>query len=136
MLLRIFFKSIYKDKRIITLDSILDKSEEFDICICISIIEHMGLGRYGDEINPLGDFKFKNDYFVNSKFMKKGGLIFLSFPVGKDCLVWNAHRIYGTIRLPNILEDLEVIDTFGLENSLGDNSKLGEYVQPIFVIRK
>jgi hypothetical protein len=33
------------------------------------------------------------------KSLNNNGLCFVGFPVGKDCLVWNAHRIYGEIRL-------------------------------------
>jgi hypothetical protein len=35
--------------------------------------------------------------------VRPGGLLFLSVPVAKDMIVWNMHRIYGKLRLPQLL---------------------------------
>jgi hypothetical protein len=63
--------------------------------------------------------------------------LFLSIPIGKDTLVWNAHRIYGKIRLPLLLKGWKLLDSFGFENSLFemDTQKGRRYVQPIFVLQ-
>ncbi len=101
----------------------------FDAIISISSIEHDGLGRYGDPINPWGDFQAIQSH---KRMLKKDGLMFLSIPVGKDELVWNAHRVYGRIRLPLLLQEWKVIDTFGYTDSLLDR---GGHIQPVFVLR-
>ena len=73
------------------------------------------MGRYGDPINPVGDLEAMK---LPKKLIKKGGLLFFSVPIGKDCIVWNAHRIYGKIRLPMMFEGWEVLKTFGYSDSL------------------
>lgn len=84
--------------------------KKFDTIISISSIEHDGLGRYGDPINPYGDL----DTMKKIKGMlKKSGKFLLAVPVGKDLLVWNAHRIYGPIRLPLLLKEWNLIDSSG-----------------------
>lgn len=54
-------------------------------------LEHFGLGRYGDPIDPEACF----DCFNNiQKKLKKGGRLYLSLPVGKERVEFNAHRIF------------------------------------------
>lgn len=105
--------------------------EKYDIILSISSFEHDGLGRYGDPINPNGDI---NSMKEMKKYLMDDGFIILSVPVGEDCLVWNAHRIYGKIRLPKLLNGWEVIETFGYN----ENNKfpMGNFVQPIFILKK
>lgn len=103
-----------------------------DVGISISSFEHDGLGRYGDPINPTGDLEAMQ---MSKKLIKKDGILFFSVPVGRDCIVWNAHRIYGKIRLPMIFEGWEVLDTFGFSDSLMVNQDLGSYQEPIFVLK-
>ncbi|MET0031478.1 MAG: DUF268 domain-containing protein [Limnospira maxima] len=64
-------------------------------------------------------------------------LFFFSVPVGQDCLVWNAHRIYGKIRLPMMLEGWKTVDSFGFSESLIVNKPLAafSYEQPVFVLQ-
>ncbi len=54
-------------------------------------LEHFGLGRYGDPIDPEACFKcFENI----SKKMKSGGHIYISVPIGKERVEFNAHRVF------------------------------------------
>lgn len=54
-------------------------------------LEHFGLGRYGDPIDPEACFKC----FINiQKKLKKGGRLYLSVPVGNERVEFNAHRIF------------------------------------------
>lgn len=101
---------------------------EFDVGLSISSFEHDGLGRYGDPLNPDADLQAMQKM---KSIIRKGGILFLAVPVGKDALVWNAHRIYGRIRLPLLLKDWEVLDTFGFDESQLD---LAYWRQPIFVL--
>jgi len=77
-------------------------SEKYDAIVSYSSIEHSGLGRYGDPLNPNGDIETMQHIY---RSLNDGGLCFVGFPVGKDALVWNAHRIYGEIRLKLIYLD-------------------------------
>lgn len=105
---------------------------QFDCGVTISALEHDGLGRYGDPIDPLGDLKTMKSY---KKIIKKNGLMFLSVPVGQDAVCWNSHRIYGRYRLPMLLDGWKVVGHSGFEESLFDFGRLGEdYREPVFVL--
>lgn len=58
---------------------------------CMHTIEHIGLGRYGDPIDPDGDLKAISELI---RVTKSGGTILFVTPVGKKTLRFNAHRIY------------------------------------------
>jgi hypothetical protein len=105
----------------------------FDAAISISTFEHDGLGRYGDPIDPDGDFRAMKEL---KNIIKKDGLLFLAVPVGKDKLVWNAHRKYGELRLPYLIDNWEMIDQEGFDEQMFqmDSGESGAY-QPIFVLK-
>lgn len=101
----------------------------FDTVISISSFEHDGLGRYGDPLNPYGDFRAMKEA---KEMLRPGGLLFLAVPVGMDALVWNAHRVYGPVRLPMLLQNWNVIKSYGFQSS--DFEKHRSAHQPIFVL--
>ena len=86
-----------------------------DCAFCYSSIEHSGLGRYGDFIDPNGDFFTMR---MIEKMVKPGGLLFLQIPIGPDLLLWNNTRIYGRHRLLLLLEGWKLLDTFGYSPKL------------------
>lgn len=106
---------------------------EVDAAFSISSFEHDGLGRYGDPLNFNGDLDAMQNM---KKILKKDGFLFLSIPIGKDKLVWNVHRIYGRLRLPMLLENWKVVDTFGyIDEQLNfDTGKEGGH-QPVFILQ-
>ena len=63
-----------------------------DSISCLHSIEHFGLGRYGDPINPQGHIiAFTNLIYM----LKEKGILYLSFPIGSsDQVIFNAHRIF------------------------------------------
>lgn len=123
-------KIISKDSRLktLTVDEYNRSPIRFDAAFSISSFEHDGLGRYGDPLNPDGDILAMSKM---KSILKPGGIFFLSVPVGKDTLVWNAHRIYGKHRLPLLLRGFELLATFGFSETLLEQ----KYTQPIFVLR-
>lgn len=58
---------------------------------CMHVIEHIGLGRYGDKIDTEGDIKAINEL---KRICDIGGSILFVVPVGKERIQFNAHRIY------------------------------------------
>lgn len=110
---------------------------KFDVAFSISSFEHDGLGRYGDPLNPDGDLEAMRRM---KDVVNPGGLLFLSLPVGRDIVVWNAHRVYGRHRLPLLIAGWEVVATFGFDDALLDHPTIGggegrNYIQPVFVLR-
>lgn len=59
---------------------------------CMHVIEHIGLGRYGDTLDAVGDRKAISE--LQRVTMQGGGILFV-VPVGKPKVEFNAHRIYS-----------------------------------------
>ena len=81
-----------------------------DYCDSISslhALEHFGLGRYGDPIDPEGHLKgFRNI----TKMLRKGGHFYFSVPMGRQRIEFNAHRVFGMLYLLNMVsKDYEII---------------------------
>jgi hypothetical protein len=59
---------------------------------CMHTVEHIGLGRYGDALDPDGDIKAIEEM---KRVMKAGGDLLFVTPVGRSRIEFNAHRIYS-----------------------------------------
>lgn len=60
---------------------------------CMHVIEHVGLGRYGDPLDPEGDIKSAKEL---SRVLAPGGKLLFVVPIGsKSRIEYNAHRIYS-----------------------------------------
>lgn len=59
---------------------------------CMHVVEHVGLGRYGDKMNPDGDLKAISEL---KRVVKQNGTLLFVVPVGKEKVKFNAHRIYS-----------------------------------------
>jgi hypothetical protein len=81
---------------------------EVDFAFSFSSIEHSGLGRYGDVVDPFADLKAMQQI---SCILKVGGLFFLGIPVGPDAVFYNSMKVYGYYNLILLLQqDWDVID--------------------------
>ena len=59
---------------------------------CMHVVEHVGLGRYGDPLDPDGDLKAIAEL---KRVLSVGGTLLFVVPVGKPKIMFNAHRIYS-----------------------------------------
>lgn len=84
-------------------------AEEFDFAAAFSTIQHIGLGRYGDPIDPFGDV---NEVHKLRCLLKPNGLLFLGVPAGMDGVFFNSHRVLGRLRLPMLFEGFELLSVF------------------------
>ncbi len=68
----------------------------YDSLSCLHALEHFGLGRYGDTVNPLG---YRRGIENLSKFLEHGGRLYLSVPIGRERVEFNANWVFnpGTI---------------------------------------
>jgi len=98
-------------------DDFKKNNVKYDIIVTYSSVEHSGLGRYGDYIDPDGDITAMNDIYNN---LKNDGLLFWGGPIGPDALVWNCNRVYGSTRLPILFNKFNILKWFGctLEKAL------------------
>ena len=81
----------------------------------ISNFEHDGLGRYGDPIDPNGDLRAMSEM---QALVKPNGFLILGVPVARDAVVWNAHRLYGRVRLPLLLRGWSVDAFVGFDGQV------------------
>ncbi len=100
------------------MDDLKTPSEITDSISCLHAIEHFGLGRYGDPIDPRGHEKgFRNLV----RLLKPGGKLYISFPIGERTEThFNAHRIFNPtdiLRWPGAgdltLERFDYVDDSG-----------------------
>ncbi len=115
-------------------DFFINNDKPFDTIVTFSSIEHSGLGRYGDPLDPDGDIKTMKDIYNN---LKDGGLLIWGAPVGKDALTWNAHRVYGEVRLPLLFGDFKEVEWLGRNKEDLLNAQLeNNGYQPVVVLQK
>lgn len=107
---------------------------------CLHVIEHIGLGRYGDEIDPDGSRKALAEL---ERVVAPGGVLFLSVPVGRERVCFNAHRVFASEAITEMLPNMRV-ESFSLVDDAGrfhanfrmEDTDEFEYGCGLFVLRK
>lgn len=70
-------------------------------------LEHFGLGRYGDPIDPEACFKcFAN---IQCK-IKNGGHVYISVPIGRERVEFNAHRVFYPQTIVDCFNNMKLIE--------------------------
>ena len=73
---------------------------QFDVLISYSSLEHSGLGRYGDNLNPWGDLIAMARGWC---LLKPGGRALIGVPTLEQDKIWfNIGRMYGPIQYPHL----------------------------------
>ena len=102
------------------LTNLFFESNSIESLSCMHTIEHIGLGRYGDPIDPDGDVKAIHEL---KRVTAKNGNLFLVTPVGKPKVHFNAHRIYSFEMIRDLFDGFDMPD-FSLV--LDDNSFINQ----------
>jgi len=74
---------------------------------CMHVVEHVGLGRYGDRLDPQGDLKAIAE--LKRVLNIDGNLLFV-VPIGKAKIVFNAHRIYSYGQITKYFREFQLIE--------------------------
>lgn len=82
-----------------------------DSLSCLHTIEHFGLGRYGDDVDPLGHLKGLEQL---KRMVKPGGRFYLSTPIGPERVEFNAHRIFAASTVTGWFRDGWTIERFAV----------------------
>ena len=97
-----------------------------DSLSCLHAIEHFGLCRYGDPIDPMG---YERGLSNMSLLLKPGGTLYLATPIGVERIEFNANRIFNPHTIKSCAErnDLDLSGLFtisqnGIPNEVGGNS--------------
>ena len=72
----------------------------------LSVLEHIGLGRYGDEVDPEGWRLASREL---SRVLQPKGLLLISVPVGYQQVMFDAHRIFAPETLCAAFPSLELV---------------------------
>jgi len=83
---------------------------------CMHTIEHIGLGRYGDPLDPSADVKAFKEL---QRVTRPGGSLLVVTPVGQPKVQFNGQRIYSFELINDLFGNFELRD-FSLVNDSGD----------------
>ena len=111
---------------------------------CLSslhVIEHIGLGRYGDPVDPQGHLKAAKEM---CRVLAPKGTLMLSTVLGRERMCFDAHRIFAPETVSAMFEGLALesfcfIDDKGdkvIENAAFDMTRNCKYGCGIFVFKK
>lgn len=82
---------------------------------CLHVAEHIGLGRYGDPLDPLGTVKACKEL---QRILASGGNLYFALPIGRPRACFNAHRIHSPDQILEYFSDLKLIE-FSFVNDKG-----------------
>ena len=74
---------------------------------CMHVVEHVGLGRYGDPLDPDGDLKAVAEL---RRVLAPGGDLLFVVPTGRSRLMFNTHRIYSHAQVLGLFPGLELVE--------------------------
>lgn len=107
---------------------------------CLHVIEHIGLGRYGDPVDPEGSVKAAKEL---QRVLKPGGRLYISVPVGIGRVYFNAHRVFAPATVIQmfpalVLKEFSFVDDRGVlqENLSIEAAAESEYACGMFVLEK
>jgi hypothetical protein len=90
---------------------------------CLHVAEHVGLGRYGDPLDPDGTARAAAEL---QRVLAPGGNLFFAVPVGRQRVCFNAHRILAPAAIRRLFSGLELVEYSGVD----DRGAFIEHAQP------
>jgi hypothetical protein len=99
-----------------------DKSLEgyCDSVSSLHAIEHFGLGRYGEPIDPQGHIKAIDNVHT---MLQDGGSFYLAVPIGQQRVEFNAHRVFDVAYLVDLFNGRFEVVAFSYVDDKGDLHK-------------
>jgi hypothetical protein len=91
------------------------RSDSVSSLSCMHVLEHIGLGRYGDPLDPDGHMKAAREL---SRVLAHGGDLYLSVPVGRERACFNAHRVFSVATVRKLFSTL-ALSEFALVDDRG-----------------
>lgn len=79
-------------------------------------VEHFGLGRYGDPINPRGSFEAMSSF---ARVLARDGHLYFAVPIGRECVRFNGHRIFSPLTVIECFRGLRLV-SFSAVDERGD----------------
>jgi SAM-dependent methyltransferase len=91
--------------------------EYCDSLSCLHALEHFGLGRYGDRLDINGH---RVGLLNLHRMLKPNGILYLSVPIGKERIEFNAHRVFSLTSVLNWTTDLFDLVSFSFVDDAGN----------------
>lgn len=80
---------------------------------CLHVAEHIGLGRYGDPLNPDGTRQACAEL---RRVLAPGGNLYFALPVGRPRTCFNALRIHAPQTIISYFDGLELVEFSGVHD--------------------
>lgn len=81
---------------------------------CLHVAEHIGLGRYGDPLDPLGT---ENACKELGRVLAIGGNLYFSLPIGIPRICFNAHRVHSIQQILDYFPGLELVEFSAIDDA-------------------
>jgi SAM-dependent methyltransferase len=94
-----------------------DLIDSYDSISSLHVLEHFGLGRYGDTIDYYGHLKGINNI---TKILRTSGTFYFSVPMGPQRIEFNEQRVFSLDYLIRILSPDYTIKTFSYVDDRGN----------------
>lgn len=72
---------------------------------CLHVAEHVGLGRYGDALNPRGTRIAAAEL---SRVLAPGGALYFGVPIGRARVCFNSHRVHSVGQIVEYFAELKL----------------------------
>jgi len=95
---------------------------------CLHVIEHIGLGRYGDPISADGARLAAREL---QRVLSQGGTLYISTPIGRERVCFNAHRVFEPATVLSWFSELQLVEF----SYVSDDGRFVEHASPAHIPR-
>jgi SAM-dependent methyltransferase len=106
----------------------------------LHVIEHIGLGRYGDPVDAEGSWKAAAEL---TRVLAPGGTLLIGVPTGHEHLCFDAHRVFAPETIRAMFASLELVEFSFIDdrnnfirNASFEDAARAEYGCGLFELRK
>jgi len=73
----------------------------------LNVLEHIGLGRYGDQLDPDGPWRAAAEL---TRVLRPGGKLLISVPAGRERVCFDAHRVFAPRTVQEMFGNLDLVE--------------------------
>lgn len=120
--------------QITDLTAIAIESSRLESVSCLHVLEHCGLARYGDKLDPRADSKAASEL---KRVLRLGGKLLMVLPMNETPRInFNAHRYYSQLDVDLLFSGMRVIEKCLFDPAGREASKVSGDYTGCFVMEK